>query len=165
MIAPTRTIDRQLEAATQACSQSNAQLTELRRTVLRLVLQAERPITAYQLLDRLKEIRRGAVPPTIYRALDFLLDNKLIHKVESLNAFMPCGAGHHDHSVQFLICTECGQVAELEDRSVSKALDRAALAEGFRPSSTIIEVAGLCAACAAAESEVAGAKRQVQARS
>lgn len=150
MTVSTRKIDKQLDAASQACSQSNTQLTELRRTVLGLVLQAERPLTAYQLLDRLKETRRGAVPPTIYRALEFLLDNKLIHKVESLNAFMPCEAGHHDHAVQFLICTECGQVAELEDRSVSQALDRAALARGFRPSGTIIEVEGLCAACAVA---------------
>ena len=148
MAGLTKKIDKQLEAASDACSRSNVQLTELRRTVLGLVLQAERPLTAYQLLDRLKETRRGAVPPTIYRALDFLIDNKLIHKVERLNAFMPCEAGHHDHAVQFLICTECGQVAELEDRSVSQALDQAARAEGFRPSSMIIEVEGLCSACA-----------------
>ena len=62
---------------------------------------------------------------------------------------MPCEAGHHDHDVQILICTECGKVAELEDRSVSLALDHAARAEGFRPTGMIIEVEGLCAACVA----------------
>ncbi len=148
MAGLTRKIDKKLDAASEACGRSNTQLTELRRTVLGLVLQAERPLTAYQLLDRLKETRRGAAPPTIYRALDFLLDNKLIHKVESLNAFMPCEAGHHDHAVQFLICTECGQVTEIEDCSVSQALDRAARAKGFRPSGTVVEVEGLCMACA-----------------
>ena len=147
MAAVTRKIDEQLEAASHACSRSNVQLTELRRTVLGLVLQADRPLTAYQLLDRLRETRRGAVPPTIYRALDFLIENKLIHKVESLNAFMPCEAGHHDHAVQFLICTQCGQVAELEDCSVSDAIDAAARAVGFRPTGTIIEVEGDCASC------------------
>ena len=148
MAGLTRKIDKKLDAASEACGRSNTQLTELRRTVLGLVLQAERPLTAYQLLDRLKETRRGAAPPTIYRALDFLLDNKLIHKVESLNAFMPCEAGHHDHAVQFLICTECGQVTEIEDCSVSQALDRAARAKGFHPSGTVVEVEGLCMACA-----------------
>jgi Fur family zinc uptake transcriptional regulator len=142
------TIEQQLDAASHACTRQNAQLTELRRAVLGLVLQAERPLTAYQLLDRLKETRRGAVPPTVYRALDFLIDNKLIHKIERLNAFVPCEAGHHDHSVQFLICGGCGQVTELEDRTVSRALDRAARAEGFRPASTVVEIEGTCAACA-----------------
>ena len=149
MAAARKVIERQLDAASQACTQSNTQLTELRRTVLGLVLQAERPLTAYQLLDRLKETRRNAMPPTIYRALEFLLDNKLIHKVERLNAFVPCEAGHHEHAVQFLICRTCGQVTELEDKGVVRAMERAARAEGFSPSRTIVEIEGVCAACSA----------------
>ena len=149
MTASAHRIERQLDAASHACMQSNTQLTELRRTVLGLVLQAERPLTAYQLLDRLKETRRSAMPPTIYRALEFLLDNKLIHKVERLNAFVPCEAGHHEHAVQFLICRTCGQVTELEDATIVQALDHAARAKGFAPSSTIVEVEGVCAACSA----------------
>ena len=146
----SKAIERQLDAASTACSRQNTQLTELRRTVLGLVLQAERPLTAYQLLDRLKETRRGAMPPTVYRALDFLIDNKLIHKIERLNAFVPCEAGHHDHSVQFLICRVCGQATELEDCEICHALDSAARAKGFQPSSTIVEIEGVCAACAGA---------------
>ncbi len=144
----TASIERQLDQASTACNRQNTQLTELRRTVLGLVLQAERPLTAYQLLDRLKETRRGAMPPTIYRALDFLLDNKLIHKVERLNAFVACESGHHDHSVQFLICRVCGQVTELEDCGVCHALEEAARAKGFQPSGTVVEVEGTCGACA-----------------
>ncbi len=146
----TRAIEKQLDAASSACTRSNTQLTELRRTVLGLVLQAERPLTAYQLLDRLRQTRSGAVPPTIYRALDFLIENKLIHKIERLGAYVACEAGHHEHAVQFLICGACGQVTELEDRSAARALERAARAKGFAPSGMIVEIEGLCEACAAA---------------
>ena len=142
-----RKIERQLDQASSVCSRHNTQLTELRRTVLGLVLQAERPLTAYQLLDRLRQTRRGAVPPTIYRALDFLVDNKLIHKVERLGAFVACEAGHHDHAAQFLICRVCGQVRELEDAAVQAALECAAKTHGFTASGTIVEIEGVCGTC------------------
>jgi Fur family transcriptional regulator, zinc uptake regulator len=144
-----QSIDAQLDAAAQACAREGAQLTELRRIVLRLILEAEGPLTAYQLLDRLKAIRTGAVPPTIYRALDFLMDHALIHKLERLSAFIPCrDAGHHDHAAQFLICRHCGTVAEIEDQGVLKALERAAQRAGFQPGVATVELDGTCAACA-----------------
>jgi Fur family zinc uptake transcriptional regulator len=145
-------IEAELDAATQACARNSAQLTELRRQVLSLVLEAESPSTAYQLLDRLKETRKGAAPPTIYRALDFLLEQRLIHKVERLNAFIPCTEAdhHHLHPVQFLICRQCGTVDEIEDRAVSNALDRAAAQKGFRPGKAVVELDGTCAACSGA---------------
>jgi Fur family zinc uptake transcriptional regulator len=145
-------IEDQLDAASRTCTQHSVQLTELRRTVLGLVLQADRPVTAYQLLDRLKETRKSAAPPTVYRALEFLIDNKLIHKVERLNAFIACTeSGQHVHLVQFLICRTCNNVTELEDRSVTRSIEQAATAAGFRPSSSIIEIEGICASCFAKE--------------
>jgi Fur family zinc uptake transcriptional regulator len=142
-------VEAQLEAATHICMQQGAQLTALRRVVLGLVLEAEGPSTAYQLLDRLKEIRKGAAPPTIYRALDFLLEQRLIHKIERLNAFIPCTeAHHHPHAAQFLICRRCGAVAEIEDGAVSRALEHAAAREGFRLGHAVVELDGTCAACA-----------------
>lgn len=129
-------------------------LTELRRMVLELVQQAERPLTAYQLLDRLKQTRKGAMPPTVYRALDYLIEHKLIHKVATLNVFVPCEAGHHEHAIQFLICHRCGQVQELEDVAVGRTLEQAARKAGFTPTHSIVEVAGECASCAA---QMAGA--------
>ena len=143
-----RAIPAQLDAAAQVCEGQGAQLTDLRRLVLRLILEAESPSTAYQLLDRLKETRKAAAPPTIYRALDFLIEQRLIHKVERLNAFIPCveGTPHH-HSVQFLICQKCGTVAEIEDSAISKALDRAAERQGFHPGNAVIELDGTCATC------------------
>jgi Fur family zinc uptake transcriptional regulator len=137
-----------IEHAAKLCAANGATLTELRRTVLELVLEAPGPLTAYQLLDRLKATRKSAAPPTIYRALDFLNQQGLIHKVERLNAFIPCidhDHGHHD--VQFLICGNCGTVAEIEDDAISKALAMAAAKQGFRPSRAVVELDGVCAAC------------------
>ncbi|MDE1967771.1 MAG: transcriptional repressor [Alphaproteobacteria bacterium] len=137
----------QLNQAAEACARDGVQLTELRRRVLGLVLEAEGPVTAYQLLDRLKKIRKGAVPPTIYRALDFLLDRGLIHRLERLNAFIPCAETDHRHVAQFLICRECGSVAEIEDQATARALAHAAERKGFRARDTVVEIEGTCAAC------------------
>jgi Fur family zinc uptake transcriptional regulator len=142
-------IEGHLEAAAAVCARSGGRLTALRRSVLGLILSAEAPLTAYQLLDRLRATRKGAAPPTVYRALEFLLEKGLIHKVESRNAFVPClEPGHHTHPVQFLICGKCGTVAELEDEAVVAALDRAALRHGFRLDTAVVELEGICAACA-----------------
>ncbi|MGH7033166.1 MAG: transcriptional repressor [Stellaceae bacterium] len=142
-----RAIAAQLESAAQLCAGRGAQLTELRRRVLSLILEAEAPPTAYQLLDRLRKTRKGAVPPTIYRALDFLMEQRLIHKVERLNAFIACIETGHEHPVQFLICGECGRVAEIEDRTATKALQHAAKREGFHLRDAVVEIEGTCAAC------------------
>jgi len=143
-------VEAQLEAAAQTCAQQGAQLTALRRLVLGLVLEAESPSTAYQLLDRLKDIHKGAAPPTIYRALDFLLEQRLIHKVERLNAFIPCTEAGHHHAAQFLICRRCGAVAEIEDHAVSEALEHAATRAGFQLGHAVVELDGTCATCAQA---------------
>ena len=149
-------LDRLLDAAAAECQARGAQLTELRRQVLRLVLASPAPLGAYALLDQLRAERPGAAPPTVYRALDFLLEQGLIHKVERLNAFIGCtgptehhGCGHgHAHPHQFLICSRCGATAELCDHRVAQALADAAKAAGFRAVRTTVEVEGLCAACA-----------------
>jgi Fur family transcriptional regulator, zinc uptake regulator len=137
----------QLDRAAEICARRGARLTELRRQVLSLILAADGPLTAYQLLDRLKETRTGAVPPTVYRALDFLIDQRLIHKVERLNAFVPCAESGHRHPAQFLICRECGAVAEIDDDAAAQALESAAESKGFHPRNTVVEIEGTCAAC------------------
>jgi Fur family zinc uptake transcriptional regulator len=146
--------ERALEQAEQACLRRGAQLTPLRRQVLDLVLQSEAPVGAYALLDRLKADRPGAAPPTVYRALDFLLEHGLIHKVERLNAFIGCtGAVHahdHGHPHQFLICRTCGATAEIADRAVWQAIESAAARAGFTLARATVEIEGTCARCAAA---------------
>lgn len=140
-------IRARLDQAAQICAGNGARLTELRRRVLGLILEASGPLTAYQLLDRLRETRKSAVPPTVYRSLDFLMDQRLIHKLERLNAFVPCIGTSHPHDAQFLICSRCGTVAEIDDRAAANALEDAAGREGFHPRHTIIEIEGTCAAC------------------
>jgi Fur family zinc uptake transcriptional regulator len=150
-------VEVMLDAAHAACAAHGARLTALRRQVLGLVLESAQPIGAYALLDRLKESRTGAAPPTVYRALEFLLEHGFVHKVERLNAFIGChsatsGHEHHDHdhahTVQFLICGKCGRVQELEDESVRSALATAALRAGFAPGRMTVEVEGVCRDCA-----------------
>lgn len=144
-----RDIEERLAGAADACMRDGARLTDIRREVLGLILAAGGPVGAYKLLDRLKGTRRNAAPPTVYRALDFLLQHNLIHRVERLNAFVPCDdAGHHDHAVQFLICRTCGSVDEVEDQGIADALRLATNAQGFVAGHATVEVEGTCAACA-----------------
>jgi len=147
-------MEAMLDRAAKQCAARGAQLTPLRRQVLRLVLAAEQPMGAYALLDRLRDERGVAAPPTVYRALDFLLEQGLIHKLERLNAFLPCvegGHAHgHDHAHQFLICNRCGTTTELTDHGVAHALEAAAARAGFKPERTTVEVEGVCARCGAA---------------
>jgi Fur family zinc uptake transcriptional regulator len=142
-----------LDAAATACQGRGAQLTPLRRTVLGLVLESPRPVGAYALLDLLKADRAGAAPPTVYRALDFLLEQRLVHRLEKLNAFVACHVhdcgADHEHPAQFLICDRCGVVTELEEPQVSRALEAAASRAGFRPTRATVEIEGTCARCAA----------------
>jgi len=148
MVTPSQSIEDRLTQAAALCEKNGAQLTELRRSVLSLILAADCPLTAYQLLDQLKPIRKGAVPPTVYRALEFLIQNRLVHRIERLNAFIPCLGADHDHpDVQFLICGQCGTVTEIEDHGVSEALAKAAETKGFAPRQAIVELDGVCREC------------------
>jgi Fur family zinc uptake transcriptional regulator len=153
MPAPAQTSERfgdRLARAEAACARRGARLTDVRRTVLKLILEAQEPIGAYALLDRLKDQSGHGKPPTIYRALDFLLAQGLIHRVERLNAFVGCHEeADHPHPVQFLICGTCGSVTEFEDAAVAMAVAAAAERHDFSVSRTIVEVEGECGGCRA----------------
>lgn len=137
-----------LARAGQICDSRGARLTDLRRQVLGLILDSDAPAGAYDLLDRLRATRDGAAPPTVYRALDFLLEQGLIHKLERLSAFVGCIAHEDgDHAAQFLICRSCGKVTEIEDHELAHALDDAARRLGFIVGKATIEAEGVCAAC------------------
>ena len=151
-----------LDRAQALCEQRGANLTELRRHVLGLILDAASPTGAYELLDRLRQARRGAAPPTVYRTLDFLLEQGLVHRIERLSAFVGCVAGctaeaedaAHTHAAQFLICRECGRVVEMQNHDLSTVLARAAQDAGFSVSSATIEAEGLCSTCRSAANRV-----------
>lgn len=134
----------------RACEQRGLRLTPIRANALRLIADAARPIKAYDLLDQMKATHDATAPPTVYRALDFLLEHGFIHKLASINAFVGC---HHpgaaQHAVPFLICDRCQSATELEDERIVEALDARARALGFMPQAQTLEVHGLCASCAA----------------
>ena len=137
-----------LNRAAAICDGRGARLTDLRRQVLGLILDRDAPTGAYDLLDQLRSTRHGAAPPTVYRALEFLLEQGLIHKLERLSAFVGCVAEEdHDHAAQFLICRSCGRVAEIEDHELAHALQDAAKRLGFTVGRATIEAEGQCAAC------------------
>ena len=138
-----------LTRATAICEGRGVRLTDLRRQVLGLILDRESPTGAYDLLDQLRSTRHGAAPPTVYRALEFLQEQGLVHKLERLSAFVGCIADEdHDHAAQFLICRSCGKVTELEDHELAHALEDAAKRLGFTVGKATIEAEGQCAACA-----------------
>lgn len=105
------------------------------------------PVRAYDILDRLRDERSNAAPPTVYRALDFLLEQGLVHRIESLNAYVGCAVSHRGHCAQFLICRDCGRVAELDDDAIAHDIQDAAARVGFTVERQTIEVTGLCPAC------------------
>lgn len=137
-----------LDAAQQRCERQGARLTDLRRRVLELVWTSHEPVGAYALLDTLKSEGHAAAPPTVYRALDFLIDQGLVHRLERLNAFVGCPRPESSHSAHFLICTDCGRALEMLDNpALDAALQNAANASGFTVSRRTIEVEGLCPDC------------------
>jgi len=144
-----------LDHAAAVCEHRGAKLTELRRHLLGMILDAASPTGAYELLDKLRHTRRGAAPPTVYRTLEFLLDQGLVHRVERLSAFVGCVAGctaepdgeSHSHAAQFLICRQCGRVTEMQSHDVSVVLARAAKEAGFTIGSATVEAEGLCSTC------------------
>jgi len=145
-----RNLTARLERAAQNCVARGSKLTQIRRDVLALVLSAGEPVGAYALLDRLRAQTGQGQPPTIYRALEFLLEQGLIHKIERLNAFVPCqDECDHPHPVQFFICRQCGAATEIEDAAIAQAVAAAAARNGFVVGATMVEVDGVCAKCAA----------------
>lgn len=142
-----------LAAAEAVCARRNARLTHLRRRVFEMLWAAHKPTRAYDLLDRLRHEHDGAAPPTVYRALDFLLEHGLIHKLESLNAYIGCVQPDAPHRGQFLICDGCQSVAELDDPEIAKRVLTKARDLGFEVRHQTIEVSGICPDCGDAQNK------------
>jgi Fur family transcriptional regulator, zinc uptake regulator len=140
--------DDYMREVADVCRERGLRLTALRERVLRLIAEAERPVKAYELLELMRATHGPSAPPTVYRALDFLLESGFIHKLESINAFIGCHHPRVQHSVPFLICDACHKAVELEDERVTDLLREQALQLGFQPQAQTLEVHGLCAKCA-----------------
>jgi len=132
--------------AEQVCAKRAQKFTPIRRQVLQALLSSHRPLGAYEVIDELAKQMPRPAPITVYRALDFLRDNGLVHRIESRNAFVACVHHHADGDpVVFLICEHCGTVGEATGGAVADALKHSCRAAGFVPKSPVIEIAGICA--------------------
>lgn len=134
--------------AQSLCEQRGVRLTAQRERVYEIIVESKRAISAYDLLDVLRETEPQAKPPTVYRALDFLLSQGFVHKVESTNSFIACCLpGHEQHCSQLLVCDSCGTVEECHADALSAALKKKALEAGFEVSHHVVETHGICRAC------------------
>ncbi|MGE5158687.1 MAG: Fur family transcriptional regulator [Gemmatimonas sp.] len=134
--------------AERVCALRAQKFTPIRRQVLQALLASHRPLGAYEIIDALARSMPRPAPITVYRALDFLMANGLVHRIESRNAFLACAHDHDDAAmVAFLICDRCGAVGEIPAAPVAKTLNAAARASGFVPKLSVLEISGLCAHC------------------
>ena len=140
-------IERALQSAKLICERRHLRFTPIRKRVLELVWSSHAPVAAYQLLKTLREDKKNAEAPTVYRALDFLQQYGMVHKIESLNAYVGCDHPEEAHTGQFLICTECRQVEEQQDSGVNRAIARQASKSHFNITGQVIEIKGVCAGC------------------
>lgn len=148
----TTTAQNMLAQAEKLCLQRNVRLTPQRMEVLRLLAQQSGAISAYDLLDLLRVSEPQAKPPTVYRALDFLLEQGFIHRVESTNSYMLCHLiDHPTHSSAMFICDRCGAVKEQAAQGVEDIMHKLASHIGFTLHHSIMEAHGLCPDCAEVE--------------
>ena len=143
-----KALEGELQAAEVRCARSDQKLTTPRRRVLQLLLQAGKPVKAYDLIAAFGEDGAPAKPPTVYRALEFLERQGFAHRIESLNAYVICRQGPASHAAAFLICDCCGDTREIEPVGAAQLGDVAETA-GFRLTVVTIEAHGLCGACTA----------------
>jgi Fur family zinc uptake transcriptional regulator len=139
-----------LQHAEQVCARRAQKFTPIRRHVLQALLSSHRPLGAYEVIDDLAQTMPRPAPITVYRALDFLMDNGLVHRIESRNAFLACAHDHADAAlVAFLICDKCGSVGEVPATQLAQSLNDAARSSGFAPKLSVVEITGTCAHCQA----------------
>ena len=137
-----------LQHAERICAKRSQKFTPIRRQVLEALLSNHRPLGAYEIIEELAKSKPRPAPITVYRALDFLMENGLVHRIESRNAFLACAHDHDETSmVAFLICDHCGSVGEIPAAPVAQSLNAAARASGFAPKLSVVEIAGTCAHC------------------
>jgi len=137
-----------MATAEAVCEERGQRLTAIRRKVLATLLASHKPLGAYEIIDRLAPKGPRPAPITAYRALEFLRENGLVHRIESRNAFIACVHNHAAGAlVVFLICENCGAVGEASSADVTTTLTSAARAAGFVPKSPVIEITGVCVHC------------------
>lgn len=140
-------IETALAAAEETCQTRKVQLTSVRRRVLEILLDEHKAIGAYDVLEVLRREGLGSQPPVAYRALEFLVTQGFVHRIEKRNAYVACAHPQERHHPAFLICLHCGAVAEAEATDVQNGLDATAARAGFRIKRSVFEAEGICPNC------------------
>ena len=134
------------------CAEKGERLTPARLAVYAELLARDRPVSAYELIALLEgRQERKIAPLTVYRHLDFLMRTGLVHRLQSAQTYLPCEHPDHPHESQFLLCSSCGHVDEVESTGVATLLSQIADEHGFRPDNAVVEVKGVCGICAVGE--------------
>jgi len=136
-----------LATADALCARRGRRLTPIRRKVLELLLRHGRSLKAYELLDEMRAVHPGSAPPTVYRALDFLLAEGLIHRLDAVNAWTACQDVEGQHHDLLVVCTCCGKVAEVSDPALSRQLAERVAQTGYRLAAHETELRALCPVC------------------
>ena len=141
-----------LNKGEKICLENGLKFTPIRRKVLELVWESHKPAKAYDILKKLAKDKSALMPPTVYRALDFLLQNGLVHKINTLNAFVGCSHPGRHKQCYFLICTHCDEVTECCTAKLGKAIGTSAKDNFFTMESASLEIQGTCKSCSAVAS-------------
>ncbi len=144
-------IDAALQEARTLCRARKQRLTPIRELVLKLIWQNHKPLGAYEILPALAEAGFNSAPPTVYRALDFLQEQGLVHRISSLNAFIGCPHPEQNHQGSFLICSVCNTAQEIDVNEAAAKINAQAEAMGFQPQQQMLEVLGICPNCQTSE--------------
>jgi Fur family zinc uptake transcriptional regulator len=136
-----------IRTAEQLCRERGLRLTAIRRRVLELVWGSHKPVGAYDILELLGRESESAAPPTVYRALEFLIEAGLVHRLDSLNAFIGCPDPVQSHAGQFLICKKCRSVTELSETGIEELVSETARQRGFTAQRQMLEIEGVCKNC------------------
>lgn len=155
-------IEQRLQAAKQICTDKQARFTPLRRTVYQLILESDKPLGAYDLIQSLQQDRKKqagdkakmVAPPTIYRTLEFLLELGFIHQLTSINAFVPCCHPRDEHNAVFLLCNDCERVQEFSGLPVQEIVGYVKNEVGFKVEQSVMELKGLCQTCSPVASHI-----------
>lgn len=141
-------IEHTLAKIDSLCKTRKIRLTPQRRTVIELMVRADKAMSAYDLLDQLKQIEPQAKPPTIYRALDFWIEYGFVHKVESINSYILCPHfDEYQHVSILFICNNCHAINEAQSMLIEQTLIDLSKQETFIPKHSILEIHGYCHHC------------------
>ncbi|WP_084197549.1 Fur family transcriptional regulator [Solimonas soli] len=143
-------VARAVQHAAELCEARGMRFTPIRRDVYSIMLRQRRPLSAYQLLELMQaQQKRQLAPLTVYRALDFLVESGLVHKLETAHSFVACEHPDETHQSLYLLCTDCGSTEEVATDKLAKLIDREANQRQFQPSRQVVEIEGVCSDCSA----------------